>query len=267
MEEHKDWGVVLQLVSETCGNAEIVGKWRDYCNIPGLLMGGVANCEHRSHTSVLFAFRWMLQQKINKLQLLDKYDWFILTRADELHLCEHFDFTTMKESDILLPTGEHYNGWSDRHLITRSSMFMKMINITKELVCRPDYWLNKLEEVDYELNIEVVQKLIWDDMRLTVSEHPRSIFIVRSTGDPASWSRGRSHPELSRFNLKVYQEISNARRGRFAVPSTEPLTENKFDALNPKSQGEEFGPDPADSRVFRPFQESSSPDNRSGGGT
>ncbi|CAF1187948.1 unnamed protein product [Adineta ricciae] len=202
-EEHKDWGVVLQLVSETCGNEGIVGKWREYCNIPGLFMGGVANCNHRSHTSVSFAFRWMLQQKISKLQLLDKYDWFILTRADELHLCEHFDFTTMTESDILLPTDEHYNGWSDRHLIARSSMFMKMINITNELICRPDYWRNKLEGVDYELNIEVVQKLIWDDMGLTVSEHPRSIFIVRSSGDPASWSRGRSHPELSRFNLKV----------------------------------------------------------------
>ncbi|CAF1667220.1 unnamed protein product [Adineta ricciae] len=200
---HDEWDLVYEMAAKACNNVKVVGKWREYCNIPGLFMGGIGKCAHSSRTAVLFGLRWLLQQKISKLQLLDKYDWFILTRVDELHLCEHFDFTTTTESDILLPTDEHYNGWSDRHLIARASMFMKVINITNELICRPDYWLEKVAEFQYERNIEVVQKLIWDDMGLTVSEFSRSMFTVRSEGDPTAWSRGEFDPDLNLFGLRV----------------------------------------------------------------
>ncbi|UJR12668.1 hypothetical protein I4U23_016842 [Adineta vaga] len=201
---HDAWDFVYEMIANTCNNNNnIVGKWKNYCKLSGLFMGGIETCKQNSRTAVLFSLRWLLQQKINKLQLLEKYDWFIITRADELHLCDHYDFINMIRDDIQLPTDEHYNGWSDRHLITRSSMFMKMINITTELVCNPDYWFSRLEQVEYELNIELIQKLIWEKMKLTVSEFPRSMFTVRSKGDPTSWSQGEFHPELSSFDLTV----------------------------------------------------------------
>ena len=75
--------------------------------------------------------------------------------------------------------------------------------MTNELVCRPDYWLEKVAKVQYERNIEVIQKLIWDDMGLIVSEFSRSMFTVRSEGDPTSWSPGEFDPDLNLFGLKV----------------------------------------------------------------
>ncbi|UJR17075.1 hypothetical protein I4U23_003972 [Adineta vaga] len=201
--EYDDWGIMFDMVAKACNNEKILGKWRNYCKLPGIYMGGVKNCSHDSHSSISYVFRWLLQQKIKKLQLLDKYDWFVLTRADELYLCQHYDFTTMIEDDVLLPTGEHYKGWSDRHLIGRSSVFMKIINITNELVCNPDYWYRKFKRNGRVYNIEQTQKFIWADMNLQVSELPRSMFIVRTQDDPASWSTGLFHPQLNHFGLKV----------------------------------------------------------------
>ena len=58
-----------------------------------------------------------MQEKIRELNLLERYDWLILTRVDELYLCNHHDFVLMNENHALLPTGEYYQGWSDRHII------------------------------------------------------------------------------------------------------------------------------------------------------
>jgi len=201
--EDMDWSIVFDTVAEMCNMDNVAGKWRNYCDMPGIFMGGIPNCSHESHTSVSFAFRWLVQQKIVKLHLLDKYDWFILTRADQLYLCDHHDFTEMIEGDALLPIGEYYGGWSDRHIIGKSFVFMKLLNLTTELVCRPDYWFPILQSVETERNIETIQKIIWDHMNLTVSEFSRSMFTVRTPYDTSSWSEGQFHPETNAFGLKV----------------------------------------------------------------
>jgi nucleoside-diphosphate-sugar epimerase len=201
--EYADWGKVFEMVAKTCNADGIAEKWRNYCQIPGIFMGGVANCKHPGSAGILLAFRWLVQQKIVELNLLDKYDWFILTRADELYLCNHHEFFRMNESDALLPTGEYYGGWSDRHIIGRSSLFMKMINITTELVCKPNYWFEVLRQVGGEFNLERIQKVLWSQMGINVSEFPRSMFTVRTQYDTTRWSKGQSHLDLERFGLKL----------------------------------------------------------------
>jgi GDP-D-mannose 3',5'-epimerase len=201
--EYTDWGVVFEMAAKLYKNDSIAEKWRNYCNIRGIFMGGVANCAPPGSAGILLAFRWLVQQKILELNLLGKYDWFILTRADELYVCDHHDFFVMNESHALLPTGEYYGGWSDRHIIGKSSVFMRMINITTELVLKPDYWFTILQQSGGEFNLERIQKVMWSHMNITVSEFPRSMFTVRTPHDPTRWSQGQSHPEVGIFNLKL----------------------------------------------------------------
>ncbi|CAF0772711.1 unnamed protein product [Adineta steineri] len=201
--EYTDWGVVLEMVAKTCHVNNNMEEWRKYCRIPGIFMGGVANCSHPGSAGILLAFRWLTQQKILELNLLDKYDWFIMTRADELYLCNHHDFLEMNKNHVLLPTGEYYEGWSDRHIIGKPSNFMKMINITTELICKPDYWFRTLNELRGEFNLEKIQKVIWSYMKLQVSEFSRSMFTVKRMQDPTRWSKGQSHPDVEIFGLKI----------------------------------------------------------------
>ncbi len=201
--EYTDWGVVFEIAARVCRTDNITEKWRNYCKFPAQFMGGVANCSHAGSAGILLVFRWLVQQKILELNLLDKYDWFILTRADEMYLCNHHDFFVMNENHALLPPGEGYGGWSDRHIIGKSSVFMKMINITTELVCKPDYWFTTLEKLGGDFNLEKIQQLFWSHMNIPVSEFPRSMFTVRTQHDPTRWSVGTSHPDFERFGLKL----------------------------------------------------------------
>jgi GDP-D-mannose 3',5'-epimerase len=201
--EYVDWGVVFEAAAKLCNVDNVADKWRNYCKIPGIFMGGVVNCSHPGSAGILLAFRWLVQQKILELNLLDKYDWFILTRADELYLCNHHDFFVMNKNHVLLPTGEYYEGWSDRHIIGKSSSFMKMINITTELICKPDYWFKILKQYGGEFNLEKIQKVLWSLMNITVSEFPRSMFTVRTQHDSTRWSKGQPHPDVGIFGLKL----------------------------------------------------------------
>jgi hypothetical protein len=191
------------MATKACNIDSIVRKWRNYCKIPGIFMGGLTNCSNRGSGGILIGYRWLVQQKIIELNLLDKYDWFILTRADQLHLCKHHEFFRMSEKHILLPLGEYYGGWNDRHIITKSSVFMRMMNITTELMCKPDYWFNILKRYGGEFNPERMQKVLWSHMNMTISEFNRSIFTVRAPHDPTNWSRGQHHPAVAKFGLKI----------------------------------------------------------------
>jgi hypothetical protein len=80
---------------------------------------------------------------------------------------------------------------------------MKMINITTELICKPDYWFKILQQLGGDFNLERIQKVLWSHMNLTVSEFPRSMFTVRTQHDPTRWSKGVPHPDVGNFGLKL----------------------------------------------------------------
>ena len=207
---YSTWDIVFDRIAETCSRNNLANKWRSYCQIPGIFMGGIQYCPHPASSAISLAFRWLVQQKIFELNLLNKYDWFILTRADELYLCDHESFYSMNSSHILLPTGEYYGGWSDRHIIGKSDLFVRMLNMTAELVCRPEYWFQKLRSTEDRYNLEKLQKFMWSSLNITVSEFPRSMLVVRAPNDTTRWTQGTDHPGLSLFNLKLKypQELS-----------------------------------------------------------
>ena len=201
--DYKEWDIIFNKIADSCHIPKVRDMWRNYCQIPGIFMGGISNCSHPASAGILLAFRWLVQQKIYELNLLEKYDWFILTRADELYLCNHYDFLNMNNNHALLPTGEYYGGWSDRHIIGKSTIFMRMINITVELTCNPDYWFQRLRSHGGDFNLERIQKVMWSSMNLTVSEFPRSMFTVRAYNDSTRWSQGTIEPNMAKFGLRL----------------------------------------------------------------
>ena len=148
--------------------------------------------------------RWLIQQNMKDYDLLSKYDWFILSRSDELYACDHPHVDNLNPAYAWLPQGEHYGGWSDRHVVASSQLFAKIINITTDLVCRPEVWLAIGQEASSDgsgLNIEWLIKATWDLLGITAQEFARPMFTVKTPTDPTSWSRGADHPLLAEYGL------------------------------------------------------------------
>ena len=162
---------------------------------------------------ILLAMRWHIQQKIIEHDLLSKYDWFILSRSDELYACKHPDMKSLDPAYAWLPEGEHYSGWSDRHVVASSPLFAKIINMTTELVCRPEVWLARTQKAvsNHEgLNIEWLIKAMWDMWGIDGKEFARPMFTVKTPADPTSWSTGSDHPVLLEYGLlmKYHPEVT-----------------------------------------------------------
>jgi hypothetical protein len=54
-----------------------------------------------------------------------------------------------------------------------------------------------------EFNLERIQKVFWSQMKISVSEFPRSMFTVRASNDSTRWSQGQIHPEMTQYELKL----------------------------------------------------------------
>jgi hypothetical protein len=204
-EEYDDWGIVFDRAAKTCSPDSAAADWRQLCKIPDQWLGSIKNCGHPASAGILWSFRWLVQQKLALLNLEDKYDVFILSRADELFLCDHYNFSQFNKSVGYLPEGEEYGGYSDRHLAGNFDIWNKMINITKNIVCNPE----KMRESLFKwkpgsgFNMESVQKAMWDEWGLEITSFPRTMFTVRGPEDPTQWSTGEAHEILSKFKLKV----------------------------------------------------------------
>ena len=140
---------------------------------------------------------------MDRLNLGSKYDWFVLSRSDELHACKHPDIGSLDPKFAWVPEGEHYGGWSDRHIIASAEVFAKVINLTAEVVCNTALHLPKLLNASSTaaVNIEQLQKLVWEAGGVSVREVNRTMFLVKTSDDPSSRSPGFGHDLLAQYGL------------------------------------------------------------------
>ena len=54
-----------------------------------------------------------------------------------------------------------------------------------------------------KINLECVQKDLWEELGVSVREYKRPMFTVRRENDTTRWATGDDHPLLSEYNLKV----------------------------------------------------------------
>lgn len=198
---HADWGVVFEEAAEICSQHQ---DWRKLFEIKDIFLGGVHGSGHRGSGGILLAFRWLVLQKILDLNLAEKYDYMVLSRADQLHICDHTPVSTCAYGVVTVPNGEDYGGYNDRHLMAESHTFVKALNITTELVCDTDRWYNTMRHTNRsDINSELAQKIVWDGVGLNVSRVQRTMFLAKRAMDTSSWSHGLEDAHTLPFNLLV----------------------------------------------------------------
>ena len=198
----KDWGFFLDQAQNGCLFVENKSEWRSLFEFKDQFLGGIAGSGHPGSGGIMLSFRWLVQQKINQLNLIARYDYMVLSRADQMHICDHPPI--LKTERVTVPFGLEYGGWPDRHSFGRISVMNKAINITTELVCDTDRWLPILRSMNSKLfNPEQVLKIIWDNNKLMVNQVNRTMFTVRSSTDPTRWSWGQEDPLTQPYNITV----------------------------------------------------------------
>ena len=210
--EHKDWVVALEKVGNKCGVPR--RAWLDaFCtdaHPQWHFLGGVAGCHPSGPQSagILVALRDLLLQLVLREGLAHQYDWFVLTRADHVHLCQHAPLSSLQSAGMWVPTKEHWQGWTDRHLVATAPNFVRALNMTSEILCNPAAWRERMRDMDF-INIEVLQKLVWDHYGLHVKEFPRTMFAVRAKNDSfKSLQSGCNDADLHRFCLKLKYPVA-----------------------------------------------------------
>ena len=53
------------------------------------------------------------------------------------------------------------------------------------------------------MNIETLQKMMWEALEVPVAIVPRVMFTVRAEGDPCKWSPGEEHASFASYGLKI----------------------------------------------------------------
>lgn len=199
-----DWSHWLDQAEALCANHATATTWPKLCETsqPDRIWGGaLKRCPHHgSKAGVLLVYRWLASQKIMAYNLHQQYDYIIFTRPDYLYLCDHPAPSFASDATVWVPNGEHYFGYTDRHLVGVSSHLLRAINITQELTCNVAAYTGVGQA---SINLESLQKGAWAKMNLTVKEFPFVMFAVRSASDPTSWSVGAEHEALQPYGYKV----------------------------------------------------------------
>jgi hypothetical protein len=214
--EYKDWSFALDDIATTCGHSR--RDWLDaFCtwrlDKMWWLGGATPDCKHEGPQAagLLWVYRWLVQQKIVQHRLDDRYDYFVLTRPDQLYLCDHVPIASLDPNVLWVVEGEGHGGWTDRHIVGHRDIFLKALSATFRMFCNPreygqliQFYVNAGLAINSDyMNIETLQKMVWEEMGVPVRTLPRSMFTVRHGRDASKWSQGVEHDSFARYDLKI----------------------------------------------------------------
>jgi len=146
--------------------------------------------QHQGSAGILIFFRWFLLQNILKNNLLDKYDFFIVSRSDYLYNSNHPMITCNTSPDyIYVPEGEDYHGITDRHMVASKKNIIAALSIADNFLTSPDKFIEETKFFN-RWNLECLILWHFNKNGLNVKRFPRIMYGVRGENDKTRWSEG-----------------------------------------------------------------------------
>jgi len=197
--ELEDWSKALDYAQQCEG---IVGQdWRQLFAIQGNFLGGLTNQNARVAGSggISMFFRWYLKRcLLNEPGLLDRYSWYVLTRSDFMYLVPHYPLTHLDPSQLWLPLGEDYHGYTDRHLVADRKTFLSAISLLDPILKSPGELYKELKGRQDYLSFEGYIGFAFQRAGLTsiLRRYPYTMYAVRHQDGRTSWSQGIYNEKL-----------------------------------------------------------------------
>lgn len=167
--------------------------WREFLKIKDQYLGGIKDPyeQHPGSAGILIFCRWFLLKNLIDNDLLDKYDFFIITRSDYLYKLPHPKIELLSKDSIYIPDGEHYLGVTDRHVVLPQKFVEPYLNLLNKMVSKgKEYYKHmKLHE---PLNLEKFIKfhLIKQKVFQFVNFFPYVMYTVRPIDGTTRWAAG-----------------------------------------------------------------------------
>ena len=181
---------------------EFPKHWREFLKVKDQFLGGIKDStnQHPGSGAIQIFFRWFLLTKLQENDLINKYDRFIITRSDYIYQLPHPKIELLKEDFIWIPDGEHYGGYTDRHVVLSKSNIEPHLNILNNFVLRSNEYLMKMKNRS-DWNIERVIKfhLEQNNVLHLVRHTPYVMYTVRNENGTTSWSVGDFSNELGYY--------------------------------------------------------------------
>lgn len=167
--------------------------WREFLKIKDQFMGGVKDRyeEHPASAGILIFFRWFLLKNLVENDLLEKYDFFVITRSDYLYVLPHPTVSVFSEDLLYIPEGEFYNGVTDRHVVLPKKFVVSYLNLLERMIDKKYNYFNLMKpyrhwNLESLIRFHLVQNGIWESVRF----FPYVMYAVRPINGTTRWSRG-----------------------------------------------------------------------------
>ena len=174
--------------------------WREFLKVKEQFLGGIkdADNEHPGSAGILIFFRWFLLKNLIDNDLINKYDRFIITRSDFIYQLPHPKVEFMNENCIWIPNAEHYNGYTDRHVVLSKNNIESYLNILNSFVLKSNEYFIKMKE-KHDWNLEQVIKFHLQENNAIVKQFPYIMYSVRNINGSTRWQAGQFSNELGYY--------------------------------------------------------------------
>ncbi len=183
--------------------------WRILFAIDGNLWGGIADSGQPGSGSISLYLRWLILDNIRALNLTETYDRFIITRSDYLFKCPHPPLGALDPHYVWVPNGEGYGGYTDRHIVLAAADVEAGLNLLEPLLRDPEEMLAAMRNRVCNIETHLLVHFERTGLNARVRRFPYIMHLVRTQGDPTSWSHG-GPPDHSGISIKYPGELQMA---------------------------------------------------------
>jgi hypothetical protein len=194
------------------------GSWREFGKVPtNLLSGSFPN--QTVGPGLIFAYRWeILRQNITQ-EILNSYEWFVITRSDFLWEIEHPNVNLLQKDKIYQMDGYTYGGISDRHIIFHREYASKIFAFAKPIFGKDtmikDLFVatlgkttlhgKPLDHLNFEQYLLFITREFDLENQLTLI--PYLGYLIRHEKTATNWSFGVFYPRRNYF-IKYPNELA-----------------------------------------------------------
>lgn len=214
--EPSDYGEAFDYAYETISNdnpaADNLFPWRNFLKIKDHLLGGVKDHhdQHPGSAGILIFYRWLLLKNIVDNNLLDEYDFFVITRSDYIYKLPHPEIDLFSNHLIYIPDGEAYGGVTDRHVVLPKKFVIPYLNMLNKMILNGEDYYKKMEpSTDWNLERFIDFHLKENNIRQYVRFFPYIMYTVRPIGGSTRWAGG-TFSEQHNYYIKYPTEYKSA---------------------------------------------------------
>ncbi len=228
----------LTVVSE---NPDITSPfyWRDFLKIKNQFLGGIKDDfdEHPGSAGVLIFYRWFLLYNIIKNDLLNKYDFFVITRSDFIYTLPHPSLDILSENFIYVPFGEGYGGVTDRHVVLSKKFVIPYLNMLNKMITHGEEYYRKMSScntwnLEQFIKFHLQENSVWNQVRF----FPYIMYAIRSEGGTTRWAVGqysKEHGYYIKYPSEYKEAFDNQSLFQRSEISIDNFYKNKISQLNP----------------------------------